>query len=45
VWLSISLSGLHSFVDMDMRGRDMGGGMCFGSLGCSVIKCVFIRLV
>jgi hypothetical protein len=25
--VSISLSGLNSVVDMDMRGRDMGGGI------------------
>jgi hypothetical protein len=34
--MSISLSGLHSVVDMDISGRDMGGGsggMYFGSLG------------
>jgi hypothetical protein len=27
-----------SVVDMDIGGRDMGGGMYFGSLGCSMKK-------
>jgi hypothetical protein len=37
--VSMLLSGLHSSIDMDMRGRDMrGGDKYFGSLGCYVIK-------
>ena len=43
--VSISLSGLHSLMDIEMNGREMGEGMYLESLGWCGIKWALMRLV